>query len=153
MALLNLVNARDAMRHGGPISIAGTSPQRGGAIVLKSEAGAGTTAELWLPVASAETDDPSIPVLIEETMPKLSQMRILVVDDDVLVLMNTAALLEHLGHVAADAESGAEALEMFAKEPFDLIITDQAMPNMTGTERRGHSPDPSWRSRHHRQRL
>jgi len=60
---------------------------------------------------------------------------VLVVDDDVLVLMNTAALLEDLGHLVLEANSGAEALEIFQREPgIDLVITDQAMPMMTGIQ-------------------
>ena len=62
-------------------------------------------------------------------------LRILAVDDDALVLFGTAALLEDLGHVVSEATSGAEAVDMFdGGENFDLVITDQAMPNMTGVE-------------------
>lgn len=60
---------------------------------------------------------------------------VLVVDDDVLVLMNTAALLEDLGYLALEANFGAEALEILEREPgIDLVITDQAMPAMTGVQ-------------------
>lgn len=56
-------------------------------------------------------------------------------DDDALVLMNTAALLEDLGHEVIEAMSGAEALEKFRERPdIDLVMTDQAMPNMTGIQ-------------------
>jgi len=49
--------------------------------------------------------------------------------------MNTAALLEDLGHQIWEAESGAHALEMLQANPdFDLLITDQAMPNLTGVQ-------------------
>jgi CheY-like chemotaxis protein len=57
------------------------------------------------------------------------------VDDDALVLMNTSAMLEDLGHTVFEASSGKEALEILRREPdVDLVITDQAMPNMTGTQ-------------------
>lgn len=62
-------------------------------------------------------------------------MRVLVADDDALVLMNTAALLEDLGHEVVEAFSGGDALQKFrSRGDIDLIITDQAMPNMTGTQ-------------------
>lgn len=49
--------------------------------------------------------------------------------------MNTAALLEDLGHQVVEADSGQEALECLAQRPeIDLLITDHAMPGMTGSE-------------------
>jgi CheY-like chemotaxis protein len=57
------------------------------------------------------------------------------VDDDALVLMNTVAMLEDLGHNVFEAYSGKEALEILRREDsIELVITDQAMPKMTGTE-------------------
>lgn len=61
--------------------------------------------------------------------------RILAVDDDSLVLMNTAAMLGELGHRVFEAYSGREALEILQREGgVDLVITDQAMPQMSGVE-------------------
>ena len=60
---------------------------------------------------------------------------ILAVDDDALVLLNTAAMLEDLGHTVLEAASGKDALEILRREPrIDLVITDQAMPHMTGSD-------------------
>jgi CheY-like chemotaxis protein len=60
---------------------------------------------------------------------------VLVVDDDALVLMNTAAMLEDLGHHVFEATSGGQALDILQREgEVDLVITDQAMPQMTGSE-------------------
>jgi CheY-like chemotaxis protein len=60
--------------------------------------------------------------------------RVLVVDDDIIISMNTAALLEELGYVAIETNSGAEALDVLAQNPdIDLLVTDQAMPEMRGT--------------------
>lgn len=60
---------------------------------------------------------------------------ILAVDDDPIILMNTAALLEDLGHRVFEAGSGQEALDHLARNPgIDLLITDHAMPGMTGSE-------------------
>jgi CheY-like chemotaxis protein len=62
-------------------------------------------------------------------------LTILAVDDDSLVLMNTVAMLEDLGHTVFEAYSGKEALEILWREDsVDLVVTDQAMPKMTGTE-------------------
>lgn len=63
------------------------------------------------------------------------RLSVLAVDDDALVLMNTSAMLEDLGHKVLEASSGNQALEILRREPHvDLVITDQAMPNMTGTQ-------------------
>jgi len=49
--------------------------------------------------------------------------------------MNTVAMLEDLGHTVFEASSGQEALEILRREDsIDLVVTDQAMPKMTGTE-------------------
>jgi CheY-like chemotaxis protein len=60
---------------------------------------------------------------------------VLVVDDDSLVLMNTTAMLEDLGHHVLEATSGPQALRILRREKdLDLVITDQLMPGMTGTQ-------------------
>ena len=62
-------------------------------------------------------------------------LAILAVDDDALVLMNTAAMLDDQGHRVTTAYSGKEALSILRRgERFDLLITDQGMPGMTGAE-------------------
>jgi CheY-like chemotaxis protein len=61
-------------------------------------------------------------------------LRILAVDDDALVLFNTAAMLEDLGHTVYQVSSGSAALEVLRKHEIDLVITDQAMPKMTGLQ-------------------
>lgn len=67
--------------------------------------------------------------------PAPSSRRILVVEDDRLLLMNTRAMLEDLGHVVIEAVSGAQALDVFASETaIDLVITDQSMPQMSGMQ-------------------
>jgi CheY-like chemotaxis protein len=60
---------------------------------------------------------------------------VLVMDDDALVLMNTAAMLEDLGHDVLEATSGEQALRVLRRgNEVDLVITDQLMPGMTGTQ-------------------
>jgi CheY-like chemotaxis protein len=60
---------------------------------------------------------------------------VLVVDDDIIISMNTAALLEELGHRALEANGGAEALDLLVANPaVTLLVTDQAMPGLRGSE-------------------
>jgi CheY-like chemotaxis protein len=106
-------------------------------LVLKSRKGEGTTAEIWLPVASGGTRaarnsrQPGVQPAQSLTHP----MSVLAVDDDSLVLLNTAAMLEDLGHTVFEAASGQQALDILRKEKtIDLVITDQGMPNMTGSQ-------------------
>ena len=114
----------------------GMAQQIGGTFELLSEAGEGTSAVLWLPVAQDEAVPAAAPVAVEEPQPRpLARLTILAVDDDALVLLNTAALLEDLGHEVIEADSAADALAAFrAREDIDVVITDQAMPKMTGVD-------------------
>jgi CheY-like chemotaxis protein len=111
----------------------GFAEQSGGRLILHSQKGRGTTAELWLP--AAETSPQA--VAAAQAVPEISlrPLTILAVDDDVLVLMNAIGMLEDLGHTVFEAYSGQEALEILRREEsVDLVVTDQAMPKMTGTE-------------------
>lgn len=114
----------------------GMAQQIGGIFELLSEAGKGTSAVLWLPAAEASPVSPKEPrVAAEEATRGTRVLTILAVDDDALILMNTAALLEDLGHQVIEVESAAAALEIFRdRSDIDLLITDQAMPDMTGAE-------------------
>ena len=114
----------------------GFAEQSGGRFMLQSQQGEGTTAELLLPVAKASTQAVGA-TRISQAAPakKFRPLTILAVDDDALVLLNTVAMLEDLGHIAFEAYSGREALEILQREDsVDLVITDQAMPQMSGTQ-------------------
>jgi PAS domain S-box-containing protein len=114
----------------------GFAEQSGGALVLHSEKGKGTTAEIWLPVAKDSTQAASPTSHAQPSPAKTDRLlTILAVDDDALVLMNTVAMLEDLGHSVLEAYSGKEALEILRQQDsIDLVITDQAMPQMSGTQ-------------------
>lgn len=118
----------------------GLAMQSGGAFDMESTPGMGTTALLTLPVATEAGAAEIIPGEEEAVSdqigdPDLTTWTILAVDDDFLVSMGTVGMLEDLGHEVIEAQSGAEALEKLAAHPeIDLIVTDQAMPKMTGIE-------------------
>lgn len=112
----------------------GMAVQHGGLFDLSSSEGAGTTATLWLPVAvkpaaaAAAAPSPS-------AIPSSARSTILVVDDDMLIAMATVDMLEDLGHTVLEANSGQRALEIIASGvKIDAMMTDHAMPGMTGTE-------------------
>jgi PAS domain S-box-containing protein len=113
----------------------GFAEQSGGRFVLHSQQGKGTTAELWLPVATVvpKIDPPDVRKTASAR--KQRSLVVLAVDDDALVLMNTVGMLEELGHIVFQAYSGTEALDVLRREEsIDLVITDQGMPKMTGTQ-------------------
>jgi signal transduction histidine kinase len=113
----------------------GLAAQSGGLLRIDSAPNVGTTVELWLPRAT--TLAVSVIRNAERAKPPLAMRpcKVLIVDDDLLVLTGTAALIEDLGHSAIEAQSGAEALVKLASGlEIDLVITDHAMPNMTGLQ-------------------
>lgn len=114
----------------------GFAAQSGGHLVIDSTPGAGTSVDLYLPATTApvvaKADDARAATRPQHGMSKLS---VLVVDDEPLVLENTAALLEELGHAVRLAGSGPSALLQFQSDPnIDVIVTDQMMPGMTGAQ-------------------
>ena len=114
--------------------VQGLASQSGGRLMMKSSLGEGTTVELWFPVASVEQTTEAAadrPRQEENATPRL---RIVAVDDDGLVLMNTTLMLEDLGHTVFEAMAGPEALDILRKEQVDLVICDHAMPRMTGAQ-------------------
>ena len=115
--------------------IHGFAEQSGGRLILKSRRGEGTRAEIWLPVAASEAGQGLQAELEADESAPVRRLTVLVVDDDALVLMNTADMLEDLGHAVLEANSGEQALRVLARaREVDLVITDQAMPGMLGTQ-------------------
>jgi CheY-like chemotaxis protein len=114
----------------------GVAEQSGGWFTLRSRKGEGTTAELWLPAAEKQA------AVVGRSEREGNDARVdrvplvvLAVDDDGLVLTNTVAMLDDLGHTGIAASSGKEALEILRQQDsVDLVITDYAMPHMTGLQ-------------------
>ena len=114
--------------------IHGLALQLKGALRLHSEVGRGTRAELWLPVAHGAAVAAAPDAQPEADVSK-RRLTLLFVDDDFLISLSTAALLEDLGHDVIKASSGAAALDVVKSgKPIDLLITDYAMPGMTGVQ-------------------
>ncbi|HWF01669.1 MAG TPA: response regulator [Caulobacteraceae bacterium] len=113
----------------------GLAAQSGGSLRIDSRPGEGTRVGLLLP-ATAPAD--AAPRQHEEPVPIASPgaaAMILLVDDDVLVSFGAAAMIEDLGHSVIEANSPEHALEIIVANPaIDLVITDYAMPGMTGIE-------------------
>jgi PAS domain S-box-containing protein len=117
----------------------GFARQSGGAIRIESKLGEGTCVEIWLPRAPAATmaaSADSVPAT--NCVPPRSQpaLNVLLVDDHGGVRATTAALLEDLGHSVTQAGDGPEVLDLLKDDPaaFDLIISDYAMPHLSGAE-------------------
>ncbi len=114
----------------------GFAKQSNGAFRLQSKLGEGTRAELWLPRADrAVSAEPAAPDEAEELNPG-QPLKILLVDDHEEVRSTTAAVLEELGHTVTESANGAEALAALKKNSagWDLLISDYAMPELSGTE-------------------
>ncbi|HWE71959.1 MAG TPA: response regulator [Stellaceae bacterium] len=118
-------------------SVYGMAKQSGGAISISSRVGIGTTVELWLPVAVGADKRGMLgaPAVARDDCARTRACSILLVDDDPMVAETTVGMLEVLGHRVKVASSGGRALEMLgADTSVDLVITDYAMPGMTGKE-------------------
>jgi signal transduction histidine kinase/CheY-like chemotaxis protein len=118
----------------------GLAAQSGGMVQLSSKPGNGTTIDLWLPQAERDAFARSGAGERRAVEPLAQPCTVLVVDDDALVCTGTAAMLEDLGHTVIETSSGAEALEILRSERrVDIVITDHAMPGMTGLELAQHA--------------
>jgi CheY-like chemotaxis protein len=62
------------------------------------------------------------------------RLRILLVEDDALIRRSTSEMLEQLGHIVTEAPSGTEALEAIDSKAFDVMVTDVALPGISGQE-------------------
>lgn len=103
-----------------------------GAITVESKAGHGTTFHVFFPVAATEAE--AIP-FTNGPLPGGSE-HILFLDDEMVLAHMGKEMLKRLGYRVTVRTSSVEAFEAFRAQPekFDLVITDQTMPNMTGEE-------------------
>ena len=110
----------------------GIIKSHGGAITVNSKPGEGTTFDIFLPkIKSGAFEVPQSP----EPVGKDKEV-ILLVDDEEMMVDVTEQILERLGFTVIAKTNSLDALETFQEksDEFDLVITDQVMPNITGTQ-------------------
>jgi PAS domain S-box-containing protein len=105
----------------------------GGAIHVNSVSGEGTTFEIWLPVTT-EVGKPAIETVRE--LPRGHGETVMIVDDEPTLVALAEEMLAGLGYEPVGFESSGVALQAFRAKPerFDLVLTDEAMPDLVGTE-------------------
>lgn len=114
----------------GLATVHGIVRSHGGVITMASEVGRGTTFQVYLP-RIAENPDGALP---SDEPVRGGNERILVVDDEHPLARLLAATLREYGYQVTVMTRSADALAAFTERPeqFDLILTDQTMPGMTG---------------------
>jgi signal transduction histidine kinase/ActR/RegA family two-component response regulator len=117
----------------GLATVHGIVAEHGGALNVRSHPGEGSTFEAYLPLAQAaatfdEPTGPAVPCGHGET--------ILLVEDERPLLLLEEEMLAALGYEPIGHDSGSAALAAFRADPqrFDLVLADQVMPGMTGTQ-------------------
>ncbi len=108
----------------------GIVQKHGGTITVESKPGEGALFNLYLPVIEQEAVEEKEAL---QNMPT-GHERILLVDDEQVLLDMSKEMLEQLGYRVEIRSSSMEALALFRSNPdrFDLVMTDMTMPNMTG---------------------
>ena len=108
----------------------GIVQRHNGTIDIASEVGRGTTVSIRLPIQSMPLEPARL-----VSAPRLAQLlRVLVVDDQAQVCNLAAAFLTQDGHTVETAENGLAALACLKVSQFDVVLTDQAMPQMNGEQ-------------------
>jgi signal transduction histidine kinase len=116
--------------------IFGFAHQSGGEVGIESEVGRGTTVSIYLPRTQVAAEVRVHPAAQRSEAADLhvAGARILLVEDDPRVRSATVDALEDLDYEPVSCDGGAEAIELFRSQEFDLVISDVIMPEMTGPE-------------------
>lgn len=106
----------------------------GGAITAESLPGQGSAFTVLIPLATASAEPPLTPTA--KGIPAGNGEHILAVDDEESLARLNAAILKRAGYRVTTFNSSGEALDAFRADPdaFDLVLTDQTMPRMTGID-------------------
>jgi PAS domain S-box-containing protein len=114
----------------------GVAQRHGADLQIDSAAGRGTTVRMTFPVPAAAVVAPGLTIAPEAPT---SRLRILVVDDDPIVLKSLCDTLQADGHVVVSADGGQAGIAAFhtarsSSEAFDVVITDLGMPYVDGRQ-------------------
>jgi CheY-like chemotaxis protein len=103
-----------------------------GAITVESELGVGSTFRVFFPKIKTEAR----PEILQSSELPRGDERILFVEDEEVLVEWGQVVLERLGYTVTAVNSSTKGLRVFSADPslFDLVITDQAMPKMTGAQ-------------------
>jgi signal transduction histidine kinase/ActR/RegA family two-component response regulator/PAS domain-containing protein len=109
--------------------------RHGGDIEIASASGKGTTFRMLFPVTTASTESAKSDVVIEAP----ARQRILLVDDDPVLIRSLRDILEKDGHVVVSAHGGQEGINIFqaargGRDPFAVVFTDLGMPSVDGRQ-------------------
>ncbi len=124
----------------GLATVLGIMESYGGTISVESELENGTAFHLYFPtikdVTSEKENASEYNIDEEELVLTTGKNRILFVDDEEMYTKMGKELLTHLGYAVTAETSSKKALKLFQADPekFDLVITDQIMPNISGDE-------------------
>jgi len=112
----------------------GIITNHGGTVCVASVVGHGTTFTVYLPCSADLGQDQITQAGSLLTDVPTGAERVLLVDDEVALVQLGEAILRRLGYEVVACTSSTEALEVFRAAPqrFDLVVTDQTMPHMTG---------------------
>ena len=112
--------------------IHGVITSHGGVILVESQEGGETTFSIYLPCStSVPSAGPSVSIMKATSF---GQGRVMFVDDEISITRWGKDMLETLGYEVHIFTNAADALEAFKQNPdhFDVLVTDQTMPGMTG---------------------
>jgi CheY-like chemotaxis protein len=113
--------------------VLGVAKQLGGGIRIQTEPGRGTRVEVYLPYAKSQEPEVLDPA-VTAAPPKLSGVRVLLVDDDPDVRAVAAAMLADLGCKVSESASGAAGIDVLKHGGIDVVVIDYAMPGMNGVD-------------------
>jgi CheY-like chemotaxis protein len=105
----------------------------GGAIDVTTKAGDGTQFEIWLPIAG-QASIPSVET--SQGLPRGKGETVMIVDDERPLVALAEEIIAELGYEPVGFDSSTAALEAFRATPerFDVVLTDESMPDLIGTE-------------------